>query len=254
MNSEPKKPPISTEDLVASALAETDEDLRWDTVVALQFRGTRDVLDAARRLCEGSSVEKRVLGADILGQLGVPERSFPEESVTLLLSLLSENEPPRLLNAASTALGHHTDPRKIEPLLALLDHPSSEVRFGVVHGLGECDTANVIAALITLSHDSEPDVRDWATFALGSLIDTDNVDIRQALFERLTDDDPDTRGEALVGLARRGDPRVFDLIEAELKKDKPDDFVIEAAEELADPRLQAILDQARKQWVRDLIS
>ena len=243
MSSSPKADPRPTEELVTLALTTTDEDLRWDAVVALHFRGDREVLDASERLCTGSTAAERILGADILGQMGVPERSFPKQSVTLLLSLLGEEQPPNVLSAASTALGRHDDPRKIEPLLSLTNHPSAQVRLGVVYGLSECDDPRVISAFIELSRDWEPEVRDWATFGLGSLIDTDNEEIRQALFERLADDDPDTRGEALVGLARRGEPRIFELIEAELNDGNRDDFIIEAAKELADPRLEATLER-----------
>jgi HEAT repeat protein len=50
--------------------------------------------------------------------------------------------------------------------------------------------------LIELNADVVPYVRDWATFGLASQIDAD-----------LTDPDPDTRAEAVCGLARRGGPR-----------------------------------------------
>ncbi len=60
-------------------------------------------------------------------------------------------------------------------------------------------------ALIELSADSDFDVRNWATFGLGTLIDLDTPEIREALRQRLDEEDDELRGEAFVGLAKRGD-------------------------------------------------
>ena len=50
-------------------------------------------------------------------------------------------------------------------------------------------------------------MRDWATFALGTLAEADSRQLRDALAARLDDPDEDTRLEAVHGLAVRGDPR-----------------------------------------------
>jgi HEAT repeat protein len=72
-----------------------------------------------------------------------------------------------------------------------------------VLGLLTMETPAAIEALLELSRDSDVDVRNWATFALGSQIDVDTPQIREALRNRLSDSDEDTRSEALCGLARR---------------------------------------------------
>lgn len=60
--------------LVNAALTETDEEARWNIVAALHWRGTREVLEWAEQLCHSRCPEERRLAADILGQLGVPDR------------------------------------------------------------------------------------------------------------------------------------------------------------------------------------
>jgi HEAT repeat protein len=70
-----------------------------------------------------------------------------------------------------------------------------------------------------MSRDTDNNVRDWATFALGTLFDADTPEIRDALFDRVADPHDDTRSEALVGLARRSDPRVTDGLKTELASD-----------------------------------
>jgi HEAT repeat protein len=49
------------------------------------------------------------------------------------------------------------------------------------------DTPAVVDALIRLCCDADRDVRDWATFTLGSQFESDSPSLRAALHERLTD-------------------------------------------------------------------
>jgi HEAT repeat protein len=91
-------------------------------------------------------------------------------------------------------------------------------------------------------------VRDWATFGLGTQIDTDTPEIREALHQRLNDPDADTRAEAMVGLARRKDLSALEPILEGLSGDEVDDLVIEAAAELGDPRLLPALVELKSKW------
>jgi HEAT repeat protein len=60
-----------------------------------------------------------------------------------------------------------------------------------------------------MMEDPDGDVRDWATFGVGVLGEEDSVELRDALYRRLSDSDPDASEEAVVGLAKRKDPRVL---------------------------------------------
>ena len=90
-------------------------------------------------------------------------------------------------------------------LRRLTTNPSADVRYAAVHGLMPHDIPKVVAALAKLSRDSDRDVRNWATFTLGSQFESRSPTLCTALQKRVTDPDPEIRGEALVGLARRGD-------------------------------------------------
>ncbi len=240
---EKQSDPRSNQELITTALTRSDEDSDpgWEAIRVLQARGTQDIFDAARRLCESENPLEREVGVDILGQLGIPERTFPDESLEILLALLEREQETGLLESITVALGHLHDTRAIEPLAKLKNHPDSDVRHGLTFALGGHEDDLAISTLIELSSDESPLVRDWATFGLGSLIDTDSLEIRDALIARLADDDATTKGEALAGLAQRKDPRVVDALLKDLEGGWYGPLIFEAAAEIANPRLYTAL-------------
>src|SRR3954469_7557022 len=78
----------SVDELISVALGEPDEDPAWDAIFALRWRGSRKVFDRASDLCRSFCPVERKLGAAILGQLGIPDRSFPKSCLSILLSML----------------------------------------------------------------------------------------------------------------------------------------------------------------------
>jgi len=210
--------------LVREALAAPDEsDERWERIRELHYLASREVFDACLDLMASEDPERREVGVDIVAQLGVSretvtaggtevrlwEHPFPREAADALLELLGREHSPQVLDSIGAAFGHLHDERAVEPLAALRDHPDEDVRHSVVFGLLSHDNPTAIEALIDLSTDDDSDVRDWATFGLGSMTELDTVHIREALAARLDDPDQDTHDEAMVGLARRGDPRAL---------------------------------------------
>ncbi|HTU92091.1 MAG TPA: HEAT repeat domain-containing protein, partial [Gemmataceae bacterium] len=236
-----RREPPTTHDLINRALTEPDENKAWEAVSTLDFRATHEVFEEARKLCRSECPQERRLGADILGQLGIPDRLCPDECAAILAEMSAIETDLEALGAICTALGHLHHPDTVEPLLRWKRHPDAEIRWHVAVSLGGHEEPDAVEALIELSTDPDEDVRDWATFGLGSRMDLDTPRIREALCDRLNDPDPVTRAEAFVGLARRKDERVIaPLIEAldstQLDEYEPrQDLVLEAVEEMADP-------------------
>jgi HEAT repeat protein len=128
-----------------------------------------------------------------------------------------------------------------------------------VHALLPRDEPVARQTLIELSRDVEPGVRDWATFGLGTYSKIDSPEIRNALLARLADEDDETRGEALFGLAKRKDPRVIPAILSEIARDEVSELAIEAAGEMPDesllPALEALVRSSPEdQCVREAIT
>jgi hypothetical protein len=82
----------TNEELLHVALTETDEEVMREAIMKLQLRGGHDVFEYARRLCSSPEAHERCVGADILGQLGTPKHTFPEETLAVLLGML-ERQP-----------------------------------------------------------------------------------------------------------------------------------------------------------------
>lgn len=196
----------------------------WAAVARLQNAATREVLDAALAACSAPDPVRRQVGAAVLGQLGHSkpglEPVFCEERFTGLMVLLNaereESGHPQVLAAACFALGHLHDRRAISTLLDLVPHPDTDVRYGVTSALSAHDDAAAIGGLIALSADANDEIRDWATFGLGQLVETDTPQIRAALRARLDDPCVDARNEAIEGLATRNDQSVLPVLIREL--------------------------------------
>ncbi|GHO59627.1 hypothetical protein KSB_81020 [Ktedonobacter robiniae] len=225
----------TNKELLHLALTETDDENAWEAIRELHTRGSKEIFDNACKLCLSSNAHERCVGADILSQMGTPHPIFHEETVSILLKMLEQEQEPDVLNSIAVALGHRDDPRAIKPLALLKNHPADHVRSGIVFGLLGFEDDLAIQTLIELSTDMDAEVRNWATFGLGSLTETDTPALREALLVRLTDEDAEARGEAMVGLARRRDLRMLDSLLHDLEEGLFSSLLFQAATEICDP-------------------
>jgi len=216
----------SVEDLWKAAL-QADDDAAWNAVAALHWRGSKEVLDRAVVLTRSSDPSSRARGADVLGQLGLPERTFPEESFSAVLPLLKD-EVLTVVYDAICALQHVDRVRAASHIILFADHWDDNIRHAVAFGLGAVDTQEAQQALLKLMADCEPDVRNWATFGIGQQSDVDIDQIRAALAVALSDDDADVRYEGVIGLGRRRDSRAVSYLKRLLHEDPDDIFAREA--------------------------
>jgi HEAT repeat protein len=231
-------------DLVAAYRATIELDDDTSSLAVVHYRGGQTEFDLGRRYAVSPDPLDRVTGADVLAQLGWSECTFLRESVEILISLLSDADD-RVIAAAATGLGHRNDPAAIRPALKLVEHSNPDVRFGAVLALSKHDDDAAISGLIKLSGGHDDHVRDWAAFGLGSQTDLDKPDLREALARLLDDSDPEIRGEAMIGLARRRDNRAYPVVARELAGEFHGSWCLEAAELLANPGLLPLLQSLR---------
>jgi HEAT repeat protein len=212
----------------------------WRIVGTLHGRGGSEEFAVARDLVSSPAPIERALGCDILGQLGWGKPTFVDECVTLLIERLADSDL-KVIASAAGALGHRRNARAIDPVLPLVDHPNSDIRFNVVLALSTHEERRATDALIHLSGDEDRDVRDWATFGLGTMCTADYPELREALRNRLAEDDAEIRAEAMAGLALRKDAAVIAAIKAALEQQPVIAGVLDAAATTASPVLLAPL-------------
>jgi len=244
--------PRDTSEIVSTILdlydqGREDEDC---AIAVLHARGSKIEFEAGIALCRGASQNERILGADILAQLGWSDRTFLEESVDILLSMLNDPDPV-VVGAVGVALGHRNCPRAIASALTLINHQSPHVRRGAVHALSGHNDRDAVRGLIELSRDAEVDIRDWATFGLAQQTTFDSPCLRNALFERTEASDAEVRGEALIGLAIRHDQRVLGPLARELSGEFHGSWSLEAARILKSPSVCPLLISLKERLQSD---
>lgn len=220
----------SVDDLFTAAF-QPDDDAAWEAIAALHYRGSKEVFDRALALTYHAEPAVRARGADILGQLGIPERTFPDECFAAALRLLTD-EIPQVQFAAIFALQHLDRTQAAPHIMPFAADSDDGIRYAVAFALGAVDTPEANRVLLTLMRDRDADVRNWATFGLGQQSDADDDEIRAALADRLEDGDPDVRYEAIIGLGRRRDARARGFLKTMLHDDPDDVFARGAAAKL----------------------
>jgi HEAT repeat protein len=163
--------------------------------------------------------------------------------------MLRDETSPLVLRSIGNALGEIAHPASVGLMIPFARHPDAVVRGAVVGALLTHREPAAVDTLLELSRDADDDVRDWATFGLGTQLgptDPENrteesfVDtpaLRDALAARLDDPHLDTRCEAVVGLAMRRDPRALSVLKQEIAKGPEAPLYLEAARWLAAPEL-----------------
>ena len=230
----------SLQSLVRIALRHRNTDEGWLAIAELHRRGSPQTLAIATALARSPTWRRRSLGLHIASQLrrrskgSTTEYALEQTQEMLIAGLHDQHE--EVVLAAVSGLGHRPHPDALMDLVRLSSHRDDQLRWNVAVSLGRYEDPLALGALLRLMADPDDDVRDWATFGVGSLQSSDMPEVRAALWKNLGDVNDYVRGEALVGLAERQAPRVVEFL---LKHLDPECRVCEldAAGKLANPKL-----------------
>ncbi len=210
----------------------------WENIRELRKRPNQYVFDRAVGLIKTNIDKEIIIGIDILAQLGFNPRFKQKEIVELCFSLLEKEQTPKVLESILFAISHNNEILRKDHILTLTElktHRYCIVRYGLVQALSGLEQKDAIETIIELSTDKDPDIRDWATFSLGTQIETNTDSITKVLWKQINDSSELVRFEAIAGLAKRQDKRIKDILIQELRKiDDNGSIILESIEEFND--------------------
>lgn len=237
----------------------------WDYISILRQRTTKEVFEKSVQLIKSKKPKEKIIGIDVLAQLGIPPRPFIKYTIKLFFELLRNEKNPKVLLSLLFAIGHNNENlthKQIGKLAEFTTTKNPLIKEGLVFSLLMINHPKAIECLIKLSYDELNHIRDWATFGLGTQINEDNEEIRKALWDRVNDKHPETKLESILGLAKRKDKRIKPIIVQELLNGEYGIVLFEAIEEIGDRenlkvlkayyKSEKINKKIPKDWLNDL--
>lgn len=192
----------------------------WDNISELRRRPNQEVFDRAYGFAK-SDIDKHIkIGLYILQQLGHNPRFNQQKTINIHFKLLEKPQSNKVLLSIFHGIGHNNENLRNEQVTTLVkfkDIKNLEVKHALISALGGVTDSKAIDTLIEFSEHKDSGIRDWATFSIASLVDTDNEIIRNALWKRTKDEDAITKHEAILGLALRKATGIKEAILSELK-------------------------------------
>ena len=205
----------------------------WDNISELRSRPNKSVFEKCQDFINSKIPKERMIGIDVLAQLGISPRPFYNETIKLYFDTLANEKDCKVLTSLFYAIGHNNDnlnQKQIDKLISFKTTENSSVRLGLVSSLLGLDNNQAIDTLIYLSNDTVSSIRNWATFGIGSQVETNNDKIKKALWNRVKDKNQDTKLEAIVGLAHRNEIKVKEIIKQELTRGEYGTLLFESIE------------------------
>ncbi|MBD8389500.1 hypothetical protein [Dysgonomonas sp. BGC7] len=248
----------SNEKLLSRLITNRSDKTYWLNIAELRIRATPAFFEQCILLTESNIPKKRMIGVDILSQLrdSVSIKPYSKKVLIHFLNLLKVEKDLSVIKSILYGIGHNNDNlvsnEDIEYLTNYWLNKNSCVREGVVLALLGIDNPIAIDTLIKLSEDRYSNIRNWATFGLGSQIERDTPEIRHALFLRIYDKHQETKYEAILGLAKRKDSNIKNVIEQEILSQSYGTLLLEAVEKLQDVVFLPLLEDTLKRYRNQL--
>ncbi len=209
----------------------------WDNISELRKRPSQSVFEKAFSLAKSNIDKEKIIGLNVLQQLGFDPRYNKKQMLDLHFELLDQKQSNKVLVAIFSGIGHNNDElseRQILKLTSFKNIQDGAVKFAMVSAFTGLEHSKAINTLIEFSKVDDPGIRNWSTFGIGTQIQSDSEAIRNALWDRVDDSDFETKNEAIFGLAKRKDKRVKSVILKELETGEFGTLLLEAIVELMD--------------------
>lgn len=218
----------------------------WDNISELRKRPNPTVFKKAYEFAQSDFDKQKIIGLDVLQQLGFNPRYNKKQTVELHFELLEKKQSDNVLKSIFYGIGHNNEElsdKQISKLVTFQNVENIDVKHALISALSGVENIKAIETIIDFSKNKKSSIRNWATFGIGSLIDLDTTEIRNALWDRVTDNDFETKSEAIVGLANRKDKRIKDVISTELENGDYGTLLFEAILTIRDKDFLPLLNR-----------
>lgn len=194
----------------------------WNQISKLRGCIDQEMVSNCFKLIDSKDLKYQQIGIDVLSQLGSNRKAFIRKMIDKIFEILEITDNEKLITTGLFALGHNNKYLKIHHLKSLKKFPNSQsadIRYALTFSLLGIEQKTAIDMLLELAKDKSVRIRDWATFGLGTQIETDNEEIRNILYKNALSTNDQIRQEAIKGLANRNDEKINKLIITELQKE-----------------------------------
>lgn len=229
----------------------------WNNISELRKRATEEIYDQAYNLANSKIDKNKIIGIDVLAQLGFDPRIRQQKTVELYFELLEIEQNDDVLFSLFFGISHNNANLSEKQVLKLTEFKNSkkkDIRYSLVSALSTVENSKAIETLIELSEDKYSAIRNWATFGIGTLSEESNDQILNALWNRTKDKHQETRLEAIVGLANRKQSSVKTNIIDELKNGNYTTLLFDAIAALDDKEIIIYLEKELKSAENDVSS
>ncbi|MFL9833880.1 hypothetical protein [Chryseobacterium terrae] len=202
--------------------AKTDNNNYWNQIFELRKFVTANMISKCFSLINSDNLKSKQIGIDILSQLGKDRKGFAPKMINEIFEIFETSTDEKLISKSLFAIGHNNKyirKKHLDVLEKFKTSNSTDIRYALTFSLLGIKRKAAIKILIELAHDKSLRIRDWATFGLGTQIETDTKEIRDILYKNSLSKNDQIRQEAIKGLANRNDERVEKLILSELYKE-----------------------------------
>lgn len=225
----------------------------WNNISELRKRATREIYDQAYELAKSDIDKNKIIGIDVLAQLGFDPRIGQQKTMKLYFELLENRQNDDVIFSLFFGISHNNENLTEKQVLKLTEFKNcknKDIRYSLASALSTVENPKAIETLIELSEDKYSSIRNLATFGIGTLSEENNDRILNALWKRTKDKHQETKLEAIVGLANRNEFKVKEQIIEELKNGEYGTLLFNAIETLKDkdfiPYLKSNLKSAEK--------
>jgi hypothetical protein len=229
----------SIDDLIYDIFQNKDS---WKLIKELVKRAPELAYEKGCSSIFNSKKNDKIIGISILSHLYYTNYNS-KQIIDMFLELLKPEEDSEVITLLISTLGDAELTQENIDTLISFKNQNDGVKFALIDAVHGLEQANAIDMLLEFSKDKNLEIRENAVFHLGTVLNLDNLSIRNALWDNITNDNSEIRQQAIYGLAKRKDDRITTVLMKEIEQLDENSFLIfDAIRTLNDKRLIPYLE------------